>query len=144
MTDLLAIVSKAVFEADSKSAKPGQVLPLDRYVSTNKALEPLRAGGRLFLVTVRPPDEQLWLVAVLDATKHDGKAWVAKPNRQPITDVSALRGKIRFTSDTGISMTKGALGMCSRRRASSPRPTSRCCSAARLRPPPPRRPRSRR
>lgn len=111
MTDLLAIVSKAVFEADSKSAKPGQVLPLDRYVSTNKALEPLRAGGRLFLVTVRPPDEQLWLVAVLDAPKHDGKAWVAKPNRQPITDVSALRGKIRFTSDTGISMTKGALGM---------------------------------
>ncbi|MFZ5442427.1 MAG: TIGR02996 domain-containing protein [Myxococcota bacterium] len=111
MTDLLAIISKAVFEADSKGAKPGQVLPLDRYVSTNKALEPLRAGGRLFLVTVRPPDEQLWLVGVLESPKHDGKAWVAKPNRQPITDISALRGKIRFTSNTGISATKGALGM---------------------------------
>ena len=111
MADLLAIISKAVFEVDSKSAAVGQVLPLDRYVSTNKALEPVRAGGRLFLVTVRPPDERLWLVAVLESPKHDGKAWVAKRNVRPIADVSHLRGSIRFTSNTGISATKGAMGM---------------------------------
>lgn len=111
MADLLAIISKAVFEVDSKSAAVGQVLPLDKYVSTNKALEPLRAGGRLFLVTVRPPDERLWLVAVLESPKHDGKAWVAKRNVRPIADVSNLRGSIRFTSNSGISATKGAMGM---------------------------------
>lgn len=111
MPDLLAIVSKAVFEADSRNAAVGQVLAIDRYVSTNKALEPLRGGGRLFLVTVRPPDEQLWLVAVLESPKHDGKAWVAKANTRAIANVSALRGSIRFTSNTGISATKGALGM---------------------------------
>lgn len=111
MPDLLAIVSKAVFEADNRNAAVGQVLGIDRYVSTNKALEPLRGGGRLFLVTVRPPDEQLWLVAVLEAPKHDGKAWVAKANTRAIANISGLRGSIRFTSNTGISATKGALGM---------------------------------
>ncbi len=111
MADLLAIISKAVFEVDSKGAALGQVLPLDKYVSTNKALEPLRAGGRLFLVTVRPPDERLWLVAVLESPKHDGTAWVAKRNVRPIADVSHLRGSIRFTSNSGISATKGAMGM---------------------------------
>ena len=111
MADLLAIIAKAVFEVDSKGAAVGQVLALDKYVSTNKALEPLRAGGRLFLVTVRPPDERLWLVAVLESPKHDGKAWVAKRNVRPIADVSHLRGSIRFASNTGISATKGAMGM---------------------------------
>jgi uncharacterized protein (TIGR02996 family) len=111
MPDLLAIVSKAVFEASSRNAVVGQVLDLDRYVSTNKALEPLEEGGRLFLVTVRPPDEKLWLVAVLESPKHDGKAWVAKKNARPIADISSLRGSIRFTSNTGISSSKGALGM---------------------------------
>ncbi|MDP3238466.1 MAG: TIGR02996 domain-containing protein [Myxococcales bacterium] len=111
MADRLAIISKAVFEVDSKGAAVGQVLPLDKYVSTNKALEPLRAGGRLFLVTVRPPDERLWLVAVLESPRHDGKAWVAKRNVRPIADVSHLRGSIRFTSNSGISATKGAMGM---------------------------------
>lgn len=111
MPDLLAIVSKAVFEADNRNAAVGQVLAIDRYVSTNKALEPLRGGGRLFLVTVRPPDEQLWLVAVLESPKHDGKAWVAKANTRAIANISALRSSIRFTSNTGISATKGALGM---------------------------------
>jgi uncharacterized protein (TIGR02996 family) len=111
MPDLLAIVSKAVFEADNRGAALGDVLGIDRYVSTNKALEPLRQGGRLFLVTVRPPDEQLWLVAVLDSPKHDGTAWISKRNAQPIRDLTGLRGAIRFTSNTGISATKGALGM---------------------------------
>ncbi|MDP3499010.1 MAG: TIGR02996 domain-containing protein [Myxococcales bacterium] len=111
MTDLLAIISKAVFEKTSPRAAVGTVLDLDRYVSTHKALEPLREGGRLFLVTVRPPDEQLWLVAVLERPRHDGKAWVAKKNVHPVSDLSSVRSRIRFTSNSGISATKGALGM---------------------------------
>ncbi len=111
MTDLLAIVSKAVFDKTSPHAAVGEVLDLDRYLSTHKALEPLREGGRLFLVTVRPPDEQLWLVAVLEKPKHDGKAWVAKKNVRPISDLSSVRSRVRFTSNSGISATKGALGM---------------------------------
>jgi hypothetical protein len=111
MTDLLVIVSKAVFEKSSPRAAVGDVLELDRYVSTHKALEPLREGGRLFLVTVRPPDEKLWLVAVLEQPKHDGKAWVAKKNTHPISDLSGARGRIHFTSNSGIWATKGALGM---------------------------------
>lgn len=112
MTDILAIVSKAVFEADAPGAAPGAVLPLDRYHSKNPGLGGLAGGGRLFLVTVRPPDEQLWLVAVLDQPKHDGTSWVAsKPNGVPITDVSAARGKLRFATNTGITAKPGALGM---------------------------------
>lgn len=112
MPDLLAIVSKAVFETDARNAAAGQTLPMDRYTSKNPGLASLaEKGSRLFLVTVRPPDERLWLVAVLEQPKHDGAAWTAKKNVFPITDISALRSKIRFTSNTGITEKKGALGM---------------------------------
>ncbi len=113
MPTLAAIVSKAVFEPILKQLdlREGRVWPTDRYTSQVKALEALRSDGRLMLFTVRPPDEQLWLVAVLESPKHDGKAWVAKANTRPIANISSLRGSIRFTSDTGISATKGALGM---------------------------------
>jgi len=111
MADMLAIISKAVFEADSKSAKPGDVLPIDRYNSTNKNLLPLEAGGTLFLVTVRPPDEKLWLVAALEQPKHNGSAWVAAANVLPVTDISGVRDQLKFSTGTGIQAKKGALGM---------------------------------
>ncbi|HEY3450233.1 MAG TPA: hypothetical protein VGK67_28015 [Myxococcales bacterium] len=66
MPDLLAIVSQAQFEGSSRAARPGDRLRLDRYTSSNKAPAPLADGGSLFLVTVRPPDEKLWLVAILE------------------------------------------------------------------------------
>ncbi len=81
--DLLAIVSKAVFERDARGVSLGDVWPVDRYTSTNKALASLDAGGRIFLVTVRPPNEQLWLVGVLDEPRFDGGAWLATPNDTP-------------------------------------------------------------
>jgi hypothetical protein len=114
--DILAIVSKAIFEKDArvggKVASPGDVWPVDRYTSSNKALQPLSAGGRIFLVTVRPPDEQLWLVGVVDAPRFDGAAWVsATPNALPVTNVSPLRKTIAFESGKGMSQDKGALGM---------------------------------
>ncbi len=112
MTDILAIVSKAIFERDSDALELGEIWETDRYVSTNKALQPLASGGRIFLVTVRPPSEQLWLVGVLEQPAFDGTAWVARaPNRVPATNISALRRSITFVSGKGISQDKGTLGM---------------------------------
>jgi len=111
MPDMLAIISKAVFEKEAAGRKVGEVLPLDRYRSASRHLEPLKSGGRLFLVTVRPPTESLWLVAVLEGLKFDGEEWAARPNRTPITDITALIPKLRFESGKGITAAKGALGM---------------------------------
>jgi hypothetical protein len=111
MPDMLAIISKAVFEKDAAGKKPGDVLPMDRYRSNSKHLASLSAGGRLFLFTVRPPNEALWLVAVLEGLKSDAEGWRSRPNTVPITDVTALIPKIRFESGKGIQAAKGALGM---------------------------------
>ena len=112
MPDMMAIVSKAVFEREAgKSPAVGTRLGMDRYVSTNKNLGALAGGGRLYLVTVRPPSEDLWLVAILDQPKHDGEAWVAARCGTPITDITSLRAKIKFESGSGITAKKGALGM---------------------------------
>lgn len=112
MADVLAIVSKAVFEkAAGKDGSVGEHLAMDRYISANKNLAPLAAGGRLFLVTVRPPDEQLWLVAVLDQPAFDGAQWIAPPSGVAITDITHLRGQLRFESGAGITAKPGALGM---------------------------------
>jgi serine/threonine protein kinase len=114
--DILAIVSKAVFEKDARIAgKPlaiGDVWPVDRYNSTNKALASLKDGGRIFLVTVRPGDEALWLVGVVDQPRFDGTAWIApNANAVPATNISALRKTIVFESGKGMSQEKGTLGM---------------------------------
>jgi uncharacterized protein (TIGR02996 family) len=112
VAELMAIVSKAVFEkAAGKSPAVGQRLKMDRYVSANKNLEPLAQKGRLFLVTVRPPSDTLWLVAVLEAPKFDGTQWLSKPATTPITDISSLKKKLKFESGTGITAAPGALGM---------------------------------
>jgi hypothetical protein len=112
MADMMAVVSKAVFEKMAKSAKVGDVLPLDRYASGNKALEPLGdEGARLFLFTVRPPDEALWLVAVLSGLSFEGDSWIAEVNTTPITDVGAIKSQIQFESGVGIKAKPGTLGM---------------------------------
>jgi uncharacterized protein (TIGR02996 family) len=112
MGDVMAIVSKAIFEkAAGKSPKLGIQLGMDRYVTTNKTFETLKGGGKIYLVTVRPPNEALWLVAVIDNPKFDGKQWVAKPSVTPLTDISSLRSKIKFESGKGITAAAGALGM---------------------------------
>lgn len=112
MADVMVVVSKAVFEkAYGKSPKLGAVLGMDRYVTANKALEPLRGGGKLYCVTVRPPDESMWLVAILDNPSFDGEQWTAKASTVPLTDITALRSKIKFESGKGITANPGALGM---------------------------------
>jgi len=109
--DLFAIVSKAIFERDARGIALGDVWPVDRYISTNKALAPLETGGRIFLVTVRPPNEQLWLVGVLDQPRFDGAAWIARPNATPATNITALRKTIVFESGKGMLQDRGTLGM---------------------------------
>ncbi len=111
MPDMMAIVSKAVFDKEAPTAKLGAVLPMKFYRSASKHLERLESGGRLFLVTVRPPNEALWLVAVLEDLKFDGSKWQATRNRYPVTDVGALKGALKFESGKGITAAKGALGM---------------------------------
>jgi hypothetical protein len=112
---VLAIISKAVYKHDAKIggrvAGLGDVVPLTRYVSKNKGLSPVAAGGSLFLVTVRPPDESLWLVAILESPKHDGENWNSPPNTIPIANISGQKNKIKFANGAGISAKKGALGM---------------------------------
>jgi hypothetical protein len=116
MPSVLAIVSKAVFEKEAKIggklAGVGTVVPFDKYATKNKALNP--AGdpdGAIFLVTVRPPDEALWLVGILETPTFDGTQWNAGKNTVPIRDIGGIRDQIQFTSGTGISAKKGALGM---------------------------------
>jgi uncharacterized protein (TIGR02996 family) len=112
VADIMAIISKAIV-----GNAVGTKLLMDRYVSTNKALDGVSDGGKLYLVTVRPPakasasDEALWLVAILEKPKHDGAQWIAKASQIPITDISKLRAKIKFESGVGITAKKGALGM---------------------------------
>ena len=111
MTSVLAIISKAVFEDEFGDASVGDVLPLGRYTSAHKALAPLADGGQLVLVTVRPPNDSLWLVAVLENPKHKKGAWVAAPNKVASTDLGPVKDQIRFASGAAISAKKGALGM---------------------------------
>jgi hypothetical protein len=108
---MVAIVSKAVYQRDMPRAQVGDVLALDAYLSTNAALQKLEAGGRLFLLTVRPPSESLWLLAVLQDPKFDGSKWVAARNVTAVRDVSALRGVLKFENGKGLPAEAGKLGM---------------------------------
>jgi hypothetical protein len=111
MPDMLAIVSKAVFEKDAGKAKLGRVLSISGYASASKHLQKLDASSRLFLVTVRPPKEALWLVAVLESPVFDGKQWHSQPNTARLTDISTIKDQLQFDSGKGIAAKPGALGM---------------------------------
>ena len=108
---MMVIVSKAVFAKEAPTAKLGTVLPMKIYRSASKYLERLDQHSRLFLVTVRPPNDVLWLVAVLTGLKFDGTKWQATRNSHPVTNISPLKGKLKFESGKGITAAKGALGM---------------------------------
>ncbi len=108
---MMAIVSKAVFEKRAPKAKPGTVLPWRVYSSASKHLERLDKKSRLFLMTVRPPDEALWLVAVLEGPQFDDDKWIAARNTAPIVDIGSIKSKLQFESGKGLAAKKGALGM---------------------------------
>ena len=115
MASVMVIVSKAAFKndvvtAEGKQGELGDVCPIPHYRSRHKSIDTLQEGGALFLVTVRPP-EQLWLCAVLESPRALSDGWYGEPNVVPITDISALRDKIKFTSGKGMSQKAGALAM---------------------------------
>jgi hypothetical protein len=112
MPSVLAIVSKAVFEKMvSKSVAIGDVVDTDKYVSSHAAFEKLGKGDAIFLVTVRPPDEKLWLVGILESPKRKKDAWASAKNKTPIRDITSAIKKLKFATGTGITAKKGALGM---------------------------------
>ncbi|MGZ3455711.1 MAG: hypothetical protein ACXVEF_39265 [Polyangiales bacterium] len=115
MASVMAIISKAEFDkfAGGTARDHGGVCyALDRYVSSHKALETLREGGSLFLVTVRPPNDKLLLVAILEKPKHDGTAWVsAKKNAITSIPIGSVKGRLKFDTGKGIDAKPGALGM---------------------------------
>ena len=108
---MVAIISRAVYERDLIDSRPGEVVPLAAYLSTNAALKKLEAGGRLFLVTIRPPKESLWLVAVLEQPTFDDEKWTSPPNTTPIRDITELRGQLKFENGKGLPSESGKLGM---------------------------------
>jgi len=111
MANLMAIISTPVFEKAARGVELGAILGLDRYLSTHRALAPLAEGGALFLCTVRPPEEALWLVAILESPELHADGWHAAPSTTPLTDISKLRGELLFVSGKGITAGKGALAM---------------------------------
>lgn len=115
MPSVFAIVSRKVFDSDARVLGSPvaicDVWPLAQYLSTVAALKPLEAGGSLFVCTVRPPDERLWLVAVLEQPTFDGQRWSSAPNAVAVTDVSSLVPLLRFSTGGSINAQPGKLGM---------------------------------
>jgi len=112
MSSVLAIVSKALFEKMvPKDVAVGALVDTDQYVSANAAFAQLGKSDAIFLVTVRPPDEKLWLIGILEAPKQAGKAWKSAGNKAPIGDITSAIPKLSFESGTGLKAKKGALGM---------------------------------
>lgn len=112
MSDVLVIVSAALFDrardAAGKKLRKGSVWPTDAYVSTNKAIAN-KLTGDLWLVTVR--EESLWLVAVLQRPRHDGRAWTAAANAVPVVDITELAGQLEFDSGTGVNVERMAMSL---------------------------------
>jgi uncharacterized protein (TIGR02996 family) len=110
MPSVMAVVSKKVFAQQAGKAGPGELLPLERYESAHKGLSPLSDGGSLFCVTARP-DDQLWLVAVLEGPSFKKDGWQSPANSVPITDITHLIGELRFANGKGLTAKPGKLGM---------------------------------
>lgn len=62
-------------------------------------------------MTVRPPHEERWLVAILEEPRKLGTEWVGRPDRTPVRDITPLLESLKFASGTGISAKPGALAM---------------------------------
>ena len=105
MTSVMAIVSKAVFEKMvGKAVNVGALVDTDRYASMPTVFEQLGKGDAIFLITVRPPNEALWLVGILEAPTKQGTAWVGKPNTTPIRDVTPFVKRLTFVNGKGIDL----------------------------------------
>ncbi|MFT3699573.1 MAG: TIGR02996 domain-containing protein [Kofleriaceae bacterium] len=111
MASVVAIISKAIFEKQAAGKSEGDVVALAEYAATPKQLDELGEGDALYLVTVRPPDEALWLVAVLESPTKGKGGWSADANTTPITDISELKSELVFANGKGLPTEHGKLGM---------------------------------
>jgi|GEM_PF-1306683 len=114
MASVLALLSKAFFEKkllDGQTPALDDVVPVDTYFSKHKALQSLADGGDLYLVTVRPPDESLWLVATIRSPSFVDDAWSGTGNDRAVVDATTLRDQLKFSNGKGPSMEAGKLGM---------------------------------
>ncbi len=89
----------------------GTIVDVDKYVSKNRAFEGLEPGDAIFMHTVRPPNEKLWLVAIIETPTKSGDNYTGPANVTPLTDITAAIKKLELASGTGITAKKGALGM---------------------------------
>ncbi|WAS90931.1 hypothetical protein [Nannocystis punicea] len=112
MADVLAIVSAALFDkardARGRPLRKGSIWATDAYASTNKAIAG-KLSGDLWLVTVR--DEALWLVAVLERPRHDGRAWQAAANVVPVVDITELASELEFDTGSGVHCERMAMSL---------------------------------
>lgn len=108
---MLVIVKQTTFDDIARGYGPGDILEWRRRDARNGRLEALSAGSRLFMITVRPPDERLWLIGVYPGVQRIGDTWVSvEVNRLPIVDISHLRAELKFSTGNGISLEPGKLG----------------------------------
>ena len=110
MASVMALVGKKQFEQLGGDAKCGVVLPIDRYNSAHQGLKSLASGGSLFCVTARS-DDRLWLVGILEQPTFRRDHWKATESQTPITDVTSLISKLRFSTGKGLALKPGKLGM---------------------------------
>jgi hypothetical protein len=108
MADILAIVSKAIFEQD-RDLGIGDLYETSEYNSKNKSLDSVAQGGSLFLVTARP-DDQLWLVGILESPVFIGDRWTASANTVRIVDLTERMGDLVFENGKGLTFNPGNLG----------------------------------
>lgn len=112
MSDMMVIVSKAVFEkardGDGAPLEIGSTYETTAYLSNSSSIEK-NLTGDLYLVTVR--DERLWLLARLVSPAHNGMGWASHMNEEAIVDITDIAGEIRFTNDKGINLEKMAMSL---------------------------------
>ena len=112
MSSVLALISKTVFEKIApKGVKVGDLVVSRSYLSKHKTFGALNDGGAIFLVTVRPPEERLWLVGILENPTFQNDGWYGDENRTPIVDITSAIPKLVFSTGHGLTVKKGSLGM---------------------------------
>lgn len=104
MGSVLAIISKAAFgklrTREGGVPAIGTILDTNRYDSAHPTLESLKAGGALFLVTVRPSDT-LWLAAAFGAPSRHNGGWRCQANLCPVVDVTRLCNELGLERGDG-------------------------------------------